>query len=341
MRVFLIKVNITHFSDSKATQWFASQLRRVRETLGYGYRKHKEDKAGLDTLEDDRKESIEVIQEWLEEPSVDSLFVIQGPRDSRKKEFAIDQALKDRKHVLNIDCKPVQEARGDSRTIKAAAKQVGYWPVLLWVNDIINLIDLTAQGVTHTRTDLSETLDSKLDSIFENTSRALRKVALSGREKADENDEIYLQAHPDRRPVVVIDNFLHRSQESTVFYHKISEWAAEITRDNIAHVILLTDDVSKSLGKAFPGCVFRQISLEDCSPGVAKRVVIDRLKESKSQSQADAEEFDSCIEMLGGRIADLEGFARRMNTGESPKRKQATLPSAPAYLTPKQRRSTT
>lgn len=335
--MFLIKVNITQLSDSKATQWLASQLRRIKATLGYGHHKQKEDYAGLDVLEEDRKKNIDVIQKWLEEPSVDSVFVIQGPRDSMKKEFAINQALTDRKHVLNIDCKPIQEARGDSKTIKAAAKQVGYWPVLLWMNDIISLIDLTAQGMIHAKKDLSGTLDSKLDSIFENTSRALRKVALSGREKTDGDDEMYLHTHPDRRPVVVIDNLLHRSQESSVFYRKISQWAAEITRDNVAHVILLTDDFSKSLGKAFPGCVFRQISLEDCSPTVAKRVVIGRLKEGNFhfQLQHDAGEFDSCIEKLGGRIADLEGFARRMNTGESPKSKP--LPLNPTYLTPDSR----
>jgi hypothetical protein len=37
------------------------------------------------------------------------------------------------------------------------------------------------------------------------------------------NDE-YLEAHPERLPVVVIDNFLYKSQEGTMVYDKMAEW---------------------------------------------------------------------------------------------------------------------
>lgn len=323
VRVFLIGAKITQFfgfSNNKASQWLVSKVIRARDRLGYGHHKHKTDQSGFKALEDDRKESIAKIHQWLEDSSADSLFVIQGPRGSRKKEFAINQALNNKKYVLHIDCRPVQEARGDTKTIAATAKQVGYWPVMLWMNKIINLIDITAQGMIHTKTDLSETLDSQLDNILENTSQALRKIALHKRKPTDEDVDKYLQAHPECQPVVVIDNFLHRSKESAMFYHKISEWAAEITSENIAHVILLTDDVSKSFGKAFPNCVFQQISLEDCSPGIAKRVVIDLLKEANAKFQDDKGELDGCIEKLGGRITDLEDLARRIKTSETPQR---------------------
>lgn len=324
MRIFLIRANIIQlfaFSDNRASQWLVSQVSRARDGLGYGQHKHKADKAGFKALEDDRKESMAKIHKWLEDPSADSIFVIQGPPGSRKREFAIDQALSNKKYVLNIDCRPVQEARGDTKTITAAAKQVGYWPVLLWMNKIINLIDVTAQGMMHTKTEFSETLDSQLDNVFENTAEAIRKIALRDRKKTDEDVDKYLRTHPECRPVVVIENFLHRSKESTMFYHKISGWAAEITREKIAHVILLTDDVSKSFGKTFPACVFRQISLEDCSPGIAKRVVIDLLKEDKADLRGDEGELDGCIDKLGGRITDLEDLARRMKIGETPQRK--------------------
>ncbi|MCJ1461448.1 mitochondrial escape protein 2 [Pseudocyphellaria aurata] len=321
IRVFLIEAKITQlfgFADNKASQWFVSKFIRARDRLGYGKQRHKTDQSGFKALEDDRKESIAKIHQWLEDSSADSLFVIQGPRGSRKKEFAIHQALNNKKHVLHIDCRPIQEARGDTKTIVATAKQVGYWPVMLWMNKIINLIDITAQGMIRTKTDFSETLDSQLDNILENTSQALRKIALHRRKQTDEDVDKYLQAHPECQPVVVIDNFLHRSKESAMFYHKISEWAAEITRENIAHVILLTDDVSKSFGKAFPNCVFQQISLEDCSPGIAKRVVIDLLKEANTELRDDKGELDSCIEKLGGRITDLEDLARRIKSSETP-----------------------
>ena len=113
--------------------------------------------------------------------------------------------------------------------------------------------------------------------------------------------------------------------------------AARLTTANIAHVIFLTNDVSfsKSLSKALPDRVFRQISLSDCSPEVAKRYVIKHLdadvqddpvpygKEPKpvpSQSRTDLDELDSCIALLGGRLTDLEFLARRIQTGETPQR---------------------
>jgi hypothetical protein len=79
--------------------------------------------------------------------------------------------------------------------------------------------------------------------------------------------------------------------------------------------------------------VFRQISLSDCSPEVAKKFVVTHLdadvednpppkdgseKKRPSQTRADLGELDSCIDLLGGRLTDLEFLARRIKTGETP-----------------------
>lgn len=115
--------------------------------------------------------------------------------------------------------------------------------------------------------------------------------------------------------------------------------AAGITTANVAHVIFLTTDVSfsKSLSKALPDRVFRQISLSDCSPEVAKKFVITHLdaddteaseeeddkeapKKRPSQRRADLAQLDSCIDLLGGRLTDLEFLARRIKAGETPNR---------------------
>ena len=268
--------------------------------------------------------------------TADTFIVVQGPRGSGKKELVLDQALKNRKNNLVIDCKPIQEARGDAATISAAALEVGYRPIFSWMNTFSSLIDLAAQGTIGTKTGFSETLDTQLAKIWQNTAIALKQIALEGRKKddkdADLGDDEYLEAHPERRPVVVIDNFLHKSQESSLVYDKISQWAAALTTANIAHVIFLTNDVSfsKSLSKALPDRVFRQISLGDCSSETAKRFVINHLDadadndfsvESKltpSQKRTDLGELDSCIQTLGGRLTDLEFLARRIKTGESP-----------------------
>lgn len=336
IRTFFIKVHVTHafhISDNKIYKWFQSQASKANDLLNLKH--HRTEDAGLRAIWDDRKDDIEQIRTWLME-SADTFIVIQGPRGSGKKELVLDQALSNRKNTLLIDCKAIQEANGDSNTIGAAASEVGYRPVFSWMNSISSLIDLAAQGTIGTKTGFSETLDTQLAKIWQNTSTALRQIALEDRHKddkdADLGDDEYLEAHPEKRAVVVVDNFLHKSQEGSIVYDKISEWAASLTTANVAHVIFLTNDVSfsKSLGKALPNRVFRTISLGDCSREVAKRFVINHLdadsedpegtgeKLPPSKARQDLDQLDDVISTLGGRLTDLEFLARRIKTGETP-----------------------
>jgi hypothetical protein len=191
----------------------------------------------------------------------------------------------------------------------------------------------------------SETLETQLVKIYNNTAAALKKIGLEERSKNDKDanltDDEYLEAHPEKRPVVVIDNFLHKSSEpgAQVVYDKLAEWAAQLATSSVAHVIFLTQDISftKSLGKALPDRVFRLITLGDCSAEVAKRYVINHLdfdadvsqvekgedgEEVKqltlSQKREDLRELDGVIDQLGGRLTDLEFLARRIKAGETP-----------------------
>ncbi|KAF2463647.1 uncharacterized protein BDR25DRAFT_329606 [Lindgomyces ingoldianus] len=336
IRTFFIKAHITrvwHIQDNKIYKWIKGYATDI-----FRFHRRPDDEHGMEAVWDDRKGNIEQIQTWLME-TADTFIIVQGPRGSGKRELVIDQALKHKKHTVIIDCKPIQEARGDSATINAAAAEVGYRPVFSWMNSISGMIDMAAQGATGVKTGFSETLDSQLAKIWNNTATALRQIALNSRHKEDRDahigDDEWLEAHPERRPVVVIDNFLHKSQEGGLVYDKIAEWAARLTTANIAHVIFLTNDVSfsKSLSKALPDRVFHQISLSDCTPEVAKKFVITHLdadveddpepkdgshKMIPSQARTDLAELDSCIDLLGGRLTDLEFLARRIKTGETP-----------------------
>ncbi|KAI5247192.1 hypothetical protein E4T43_02249 [Aureobasidium subglaciale] len=338
IRTAFIKAHITrtlHLEDNRVYRWFIKQANDLLDVVRL--RSHTPDEAGMEAIWDDQRGNINQIKTWLME-TADTFIVVQGPRGSAKRELVVDQALKDRKNKLVIDCKPIQEARGDSGTISATAAEVGYRPVFSWMNSISGLIDLAAQGATGVKTGFSETLDSQLTKIFTNTQTALKQIALDGRKRDDRDanlsDDEYLEAHPERRPVIVIDNFLHKSQEGTVVYDKIAEWAARVTTSNIAHVVFLTHDVSfsKSLSKALPDRVFRQISLSDTSLEVAKRFVINHIDfESEdaeagikqltpSQRRKDLGELDSVLPALGGRLTDLEFLARRIKAGETPRK---------------------
>ncbi|KAJ9641950.1 mitochondrial escape protein 2 [Coniosporium tulheliwenetii] len=300
-------------------------------------RSRDDDDAGMEAIWDDRKDLIEQIQTWLLE-SVNTFIIVQGPRGSGKRDLVVDQALKHKRYKVIIDCKPIQEARGDSATINAAAAQVGYKPVFSWMNSISGMIDMAAQGATGVKTGFSETLDSQLTKIWNNTATALKQIALDGRKKDDKDahlgDDEWLEAHPERLPTVVIDNFLHKSQEGSIVYDKIAEWAAGLITANVAHVIILTNDVSysKSLSKALPNRVFREISLSDCSLETAKRFVITHLDAEDddlpvnpaekhlppSQRRKDLHELDDVLPLLGGRLTDVAFLANRLKSGETP-----------------------
>ena len=336
VRTWWIKAHVTHsfgIHDQKVYKWLRSQVTRAGGILNFKGRRAEQN--SLKAIWDDRKDVIEQLKMWLME-TADTFIVVQGPRGSGKHELVVDEALKGRRNTLVIDCKPIQEASGDSAKILATAKQVGYRPVFSWMNNVSSLLDLAAQGTLGTKTGFSETLDTQVAKIFQNTASALRQVALEHKGKDEKGktlgDDEYLEAHPERRPVVVIENFLHRGNENSLIYDKISEWAAGVTTANIAHVIFLTHDVSfsKSLSKALPDRVFRQVALGDCSHDVAKRFVLQHLdadaadapagekQASPSQLRGDLAELDDVLDVVGGRLTDLEFLARRLQTGETP-----------------------
>ena len=332
IRTFFVKAHVTHsfhIQNSAIYKWFSNQAQDIFTF------KDKDENLGFGAIWDDRKDNIEQLQTWMME-TADTFIVVQGPRGSGKRELVIEQALKDRKNILVLDCKAIQDARGDAGTINAMAEQVGYKPVFSWMNSFSSLIDLAAQGTIGVKSGFSETLDTQLGKILSCTAAALKDIALDERDSSDKDatlsDDDYLDAHPERRPTVIIDNFLHKTEDSAVVYDKICEWAASLTTSNVAHVIFLTNDISysKVLGKALPDRVFRQIALGDITPDAAKRFLVTHLesdenptgndneKLSVEQKKYDLSELDACIEVLGGRLTDLEFLARRLKTGQSP-----------------------
>jgi hypothetical protein len=337
IREFFIKVHVQHslrYTDWKIYKWFKSQ------TGTFSFYRKEEHIEGLGTIWKHRKDLIEQLQSWLDGSS-DTFIVVTGPRGSGKAEMVMTQTLKDRKNVVLIDCKPITEANGEAGTIKRLAAAVGYRPVFSWANSISSMVDLAVQGTTGVKSGFSETLESQLNKILHTTASALKAVALSARHKSDKDaslsEDAYLEAHPEQRPVIVVDNFLHKNEESSIVYDMIAEWAATIVQNNVAHVVFLTSDsaYSKSLTKAMPDRVFRTLSLGDLDADVAKNFVVTRVEEDlKREALEEAEQgideekhsrrpnmagLDEGIKVLGGRLTDLEFLARRLKAGQTPR----------------------
>lgn len=330
VRTFFIKMKIkasAHAEENAVLLWIRRQASKANITY-FGQRKT--DPRGLTAIWEDRQKDITQLEAWLTD-TAETFIVVHGPRGSGKRELVLDQALKNHKYKVVIDCKQIQDARGDTAKISRAASQVGYRPIFSWMNSISSFIDLAAQGMIGTKAGFSETLDAQLSKIWQNTAVAMKQVALEGRRKDDKDatmgEDEYLETHPEKRPVVVIDNFLYDAEDSVVL-DKLTEWAAGLTTANIAHVIFLTTDSSfaKPLSKALPNQVYRTVSLGDCSPEVGRRFVLSHLdtegsddkNEEKPKEVRNLAGLDDCIRVLGGRVTDLEFMAHRIEVGESP-----------------------
>ncbi|GAW22077.1 hypothetical protein ANO14919_116120 [Xylariales sp. No.14919] len=343
IRSFFVKAHVSRkyrLSNSRLYRWVRKQTSDI-----FALRRGGAEQAGLNAVWSHRKDIIEQIQAWLME-TTETFIVIQGPRGSGKKELVLEQALKDRQNVLVIDCKQIAEARGESAIIKNMASEVGYRPIFSWANSVSSMIDLAIQSTTGVKAGFSETLDSQLQKILQTAAGALQNLDLEGRTKGDLDASLptdsYLETHPEKRAVVVIDNFVYRSGDNTLIYEKIADWAAALVQSDVAHVVFLANDSSytKVLSKSLPDRVFRHVALGDLSPDVAKwfilgHVAADAKKNDSSSDDTtekqgvtdvlDLAELDDCIGTLGGRLTDLEYLARRIRAGQSPKQAVAEI----------------
>ncbi|KAI0862467.1 RNA12 protein [Xylaria cubensis] len=347
IRTFFVKTHVSRkyrLSNNRLYRWLRKQTSDI-----FAFRRAGDEQAGLNAVWSHRKDLIEQIQAWLME-SAETFIVVQGPRGSGKKELILEQALKDRQNVLLIDCKQIIEARGESAIIKKMASEVGYRPIFSWANSMSSMIDLGIQSTTGVKAGFSETLDSQLQKILNTAATALRTLGLESRSKNDSDASLppdaYLEAHPEKRAVVVVDNFVYKSEENSIIYEKIANWAAALVQSDVAHVVFLANDSSytKVLSKSLPDRVFRQVALGDLSPDVAKWFILghitagtqdsektdnegDRdLKENeKIANTPDLAGLDDCIGTLGGRLTDLEYLARRIKVGQSPKQAVAEI----------------
>lgn len=356
IREFSIESKITNrFALNLNNKWvkWASDL--TNDTITSLHRlvgqNDRDGQSGKKTLWSERADMAQELKLWIEE-NVNTFIVVKGPRGTGKHELVLSHVLHDKKELLYLDCDKLVKSRNDSLFISNAAKQTGYFPVFPWLNSFSNLIDLGVQGLTGQKSGFTESKDAQFRSILSSALVAIRSISLRGYKSTlgtGENtvavkEEDYLQQHPEKKPVIVIDRFTttNRTENNSFVYKELADWAALLVSLNVAHVIFLTEDIGtlQALSDSLPDQVFKSLSLSDASKESAKQYVMNQLNESNITDDDSLEEkslktektsniakkifdveseLDESLEPLGGRMLDLQAFIRRVKSGETPK----------------------
>lgn len=225
IREWFIEAKLTkalELGDNTYWRWLKSTTQGMIPMLGNRHRVVE----NPSVLLEDRKTVIEQIKGWLTDTN-ETFIVVQGSNSSGKHDVVLKTVLRGRRNVLVIDCDAIRGAHGDSGKIVTLASQVGYRPIFAWTNTLANLLDLAAKGTIGTETGFSQSADNQFKKILRTTVTALKKVGLQDRKKDDKDfdlsDDEYLSVHPEKRPVVVIDNFANPAQDQMV-YSSLAEW---------------------------------------------------------------------------------------------------------------------
>ncbi|KAF7311650.1 hypothetical protein MKEN_01068400 [Mycena kentingensis (nom. inval.)] len=116
-------------------------------------------------------------------------------------------------------------------------------------------------------------------------------------------------------PVVIIRNFDGRGSREEVF-DVVAEWAASLVEQQIAHVVVVTDnrENGKRLAKALPSKPLHMIQLSDADEKSALAFVKRKLKDANINLDYTREQVAS-VRRLGGRASDLESLVHKVRNG--------------------------
>ncbi|ODV90885.1 hypothetical protein CANCADRAFT_12896, partial [Tortispora caseinolytica NRRL Y-17796] len=268
---------------------------------------------------DDRKQAVQLINQWMED-GADSLIVVSGPSGSGKSYMVNEMVLKDRPHVLRINCSKLADTRNSSAFLHALSSQLGYFPVFPWWNSMARFFDLAAQSLIGQKTGLAESVQDYTVSMLNTTARVLKSVALKHYEPSEGLSELkYLENNPEELPVVVIENFLHKSADKSnaMLYDSLAEFASVLAISNCAHVIIVTSDVryEEVLTPYLPDRMLKSVVIGDADLASARQYLFDLLPES-CRTQIDVARADKALGIIGGRVTDLQKLVRRVTRGE-------------------------
>ncbi|KAL4065316.1 RNA12 protein-domain-containing protein [Scleroderma citrinum] len=122
-------------------------------------------------------------------------------------------------------------------------------------------------------------------------------------------------------PVVVIKNYAAHARTGTSrqeVQEVLSQWAATLVDNQIAHVIIVSDnrENAKVLARALPSKPLNSIALSDADVQSSLLFIKKRLRDVSITSELTPAQI-SCIERLGGRASDLESLIHKVRSGQS------------------------
>ncbi|KAJ7929322.1 RNA12 protein-domain-containing protein [Mycena leptocephala] len=117
-------------------------------------------------------------------------------------------------------------------------------------------------------------------------------------------------------PIVVIRNFAARGSNREEVNDVLVEWAASLVENQLAHVIVISDnrENSKRLAKALPSKPLNAIALSDADAASALAFVKRKLRDADINLDYTREQI-ACVERLGGRASDLESLIYKVRNG--------------------------
>ncbi|KAH7107757.1 exonuclease [Auriculariales sp. MPI-PUGE-AT-0066] len=118
-------------------------------------------------------------------------------------------------------------------------------------------------------------------------------------------------------PVIIIKNFAARDVQRAEILDAIAEWTRTLVDNQIAHVVVLSDnrENSKRLAKAMPNRPLTSVALSDADADSAVTFVTTSLSKNGGNMTLTKDQISN-VQLLGGRASDLQTLIHKMKSGQ-------------------------
>ncbi|OAV87493.1 hypothetical protein PTTG_08189 [Puccinia triticina 1-1 BBBD Race 1] len=346
VRQFFIKSHIIGTFDLQQNPVFSWLQKETVGRLGFGrgLSGGATDLAGS-AVEKERGDAVRELSAGLS-GTPGTFFILLGPKGSGKTQV-VQSVLSERKNSLVIDCASlVQDATNDNIVTSNLAKSLGYFPQFSLFASVNNAIDMAAAGLVGQKVGFSSSPEDQIHQILDTAEKALRDLAKqasinrqyrhasqqpeAGNSQSEKESIVdmlqqVIQSVPVIRhlndsdvPVVVLKDFsANASAKHQVLWECLASWASRLTENGTAHVVFTSENSGalKPLAQAFSARPVKSIVLTDATADSALQYVSKRLSPDSSRKSTVLAKDSSLIEIVGGRLTDLDLLVQKIESG--------------------------